>query len=511
MYRERRNFYVKNKFYYILFFTLIIIFISCLGQKKSGEKNIIELRYGFTSEPFTFDPFNTANTADGRSILFNVFEGLVKPDTDGSLLPCIASSWSIINDAEIYNFEIREGVYFHDGSLLALDDIKFSLETAITAGIQGMNNISQIITSGDYNISVVLKTPDPDFLPFLTSAVVKAEITDREKDIIGTGPFYIESYSLQKDLVLRKFENYWRSSDDIPYFDKVTIVFLADSNAAILALRSRSIDGASITGSFAAQLPADQFELFHSYSASVQMMAINNAFPPFDDINIRSAINHGIDIQGIIDSAFFGMGEPSTSPVIPGLKNYYEKNSSYVYDPALAQKLLEEAGYGSGAKKLSLEITVPSNYTMHVDTAQVIAAQLQRIGIDTVIKLVDWASWLSEVYRNKKYQATIISVDAPNVSPRGFLSRYCSDAGGNFINFNNANYDRVFDAALTEINDKKRNELYREAQRIITGNAASVFIQDIFYFKAFRRGAYSRVLNYPLYVIDFASIRATEK
>jgi peptide/nickel transport system substrate-binding protein len=502
---------LKNKFYYVLFFTLILIFISCSGQKKPGEKDLIELRYGFTSEPFTFDPFNTTNTADGRSILFNVFEGLVKPDTDGRLLPCIAKSWSIINDAEIYNFQIREGVYFHDGSLLSLDDVKFSLEAAIAAGNQGMDNIDRIITGSEHNINVVLKNPDPDFLPFLTSAIVKAEISGREKDIIGTGPFYIESYSLQQNLVLRKFENYWRSDDNIPYFDKVTIVFLADSNAAILALRSGSIDGASITGSFAAQLPPNQFELFHSYSASVQMMAINNVFPPFDDIKIRRAINHGVDIQGIIDSAFFGMGEPSTSPVIPGLKNYYEKNSSYVYDPALARKLLEEAGYGGSAKKLGLEITVPSNYTMHVDTAQVIAAQLQQIGVDTSIKLVDWASWLSEVYRNRKYQATIISVDAPNISPRSFLSRYRSDAGGNFINFNNTNYDRVFDSALTEINDKKRNELYREAQRIITGNAASVFIQDILYFKAFRRGAYSRVLNYPLYVIDFASIRTTEK
>jgi peptide/nickel transport system substrate-binding protein len=183
----------------------------------------------------------------------------------------------------------------------------------------------------------------------------------------------------------------------------------------------------------------------------------------------------------------------------------------YPYEPDTARSLLAEAGFSENGRKLIVEITVPSNYTMHIDTAQVIASQLEKIGVETSIKLVDWAAWLNDVYFSRQYMSTIISLDSPDVSPRGFLSRYHSQNNGNFINFKNAGFDEVYDSCLTETDYRNRISLYREAQRIITSNAASVFIQDIFYFKVFRAGAFKGVLNYPLYVIDFASIYGTAK
>ena len=143
---------------------------------------------------------------------------------------------------------------------------------------------------------------------------------------------------------------------------------------------------------------------------------------------------------------------------------------------------------------------------MHVDTAQVIVSQLAAAGINGTIRLVDWASWLSEVYQGRKYQATIISLDANNVSPRSFLSRYLSNSGGNFINFENAEYDRVYSEALTESDEGRRVSLYREAQKIISENAASVYIQDILGFMAFKADRFAGVLEYPIYVIDFSTI-----
>jgi peptide/nickel transport system substrate-binding protein len=143
---------------------------------------------------------------------------------------------------------------------------------------------------------------------------------------------------------------------------------------------------------------------------------------------------------------------------------------------------------------------------MHIDTAQVIVNQLSGIGVKASIKLVDWATWLSDVYRGRNFQATIISLDAPNISPRSFLSRYRSDGGSNFINYKNSAYDRVYDTSLTEINDEKRAALYKEAQRIISDDAASVYIQDIQSFTTFPKGRCAGVLDYPLYVIDFASM-----
>jgi peptide/nickel transport system substrate-binding protein len=234
-------------------------------------------------------------------------------------------------------------------------------------------------------------------------------------------------------------------------------------------------------------------------------LALNNDVKPLDDVRVRRAINYAVDVQEIIDTAFSGRGEPSGSPLIPGLSKYYNRDlvNPYPYDPERARSLLREAGLGDG---FPLEITVASNYTMHVDTAQVIVNQLGRVGVRATIQLVDWATWLSETYRGRKYQATIISLDAANSSPRMFLSRYLSTGGSNFINFKNPDYDRVYRASLSEPDEAKRIALYKEAQRIISDNAASVYIQDIYSFRAFPRGRYAGVLNYPLFVTDFASI-----
>jgi len=285
-------------------------------------------------------------------------------------------------------------------------------------------------------------------------------------------------------------------------------VFFADSDALVLGLRAGSIDGAGLPGSLAQQLSPEQFDIIPGYSAMVHLLALNNAAPPLDDIRVRQAINYGIDLQGIIDTAFYGKGEASGSPLIPGLTAYYEKSlvNPYPVDPGKAASLLREAGYGEGGKKLTLEITVASIFTMHVDTAQVIAEQLATIGINVSIKLVDWAGWLSDVYLGRKYQATIISLDSPIVSPRSFLSRYRSGANNNFINYSNANYDRVFDSILVETNEDKRIALYKEAQKIISADAASVYIQDIMGFRALRAGLYGGVLYYPLYAVDFAAM-----
>jgi peptide/nickel transport system substrate-binding protein len=479
---------------------LTLIFLSCTRQNINEG---FELRYGFTTEPTTLDPLNPRNTADGRSILFNVFEGLVRSDTSGILQPCIAESWTIEQGGLVYNFTLRDGIQFHDGSVLTPYDVKFSLDTAAAAGFHGLGNISEVIITGDNKISVILKSEDPDFLPFLTVGIVKAGNTNREDTVIGTGAFYVESYTPQRDLVLRKFENYWQSN--LPSLDKVTLVFFANFDSLVIALRGGGIDGAFITGSMAAQLDPRHFDIFNNNSAGVQLLALNNASAPLNDIRVRLALNYGIDVQGIIDAAFFGKGVPSGSPIIPGLKTYYNDSLAYPYDPNRAISLLAEAGFNEN-NKLSLEITAPSNFTMHVDTAQVIVSQLEKIGINASIRLVDWSTWLSDVYFGRNYQATVITLDSSSVSVRGFLNRYMSDNGENFINFNNANFDRVYAAALAETDRERRITLYKEAQQIIAENAASVYLQDILYFIALRGGVFGGALNYPLYVIDFAAI-----
>jgi peptide/nickel transport system substrate-binding protein len=449
------------------------------------------------------DPLSPSNTADGRSILFNVFEGLVKPDTEGNLQGAGAESWTVEEWGREYTFTLREGLLFSDGSPVGTGDVVFSLQTAMDAKFTGFDQIETVEALGERRIRLSLKNPDPEFLPYLTSGIVPASNPDREKNPIGTGPFVIASYTPQVSLVLEKNPHY--REGDRPGLDRVTIVFAANSEALLTGLRGGNINGANVTGGVLEQLDGGRFDVFRTNSNAVQLLALNNGVRPLDDVRVRRAINYGIDIPEIIETAFYGRGESSGSPLIPGLRAAYDESlrDPYPADVEKARALLGEAGFSGG---FPLEITVASNYSMHVDTAQVVVNQLARIGIRAAIKLVDWGTWLSEVYRGRNYQATIISLDSNTVSPRGFLARYRSDAGGNFINFKNSAYDRVFDASLAETGDAERRELYREAQRIISENAASVYIQDIQNFQVLAAGRFAGVVHYPLYVVDFKEI-----
>ncbi|GHV60934.1 diguanylate phosphodiesterase [Spirochaetia bacterium] len=480
------------------------LFVGCKKDSGSAEnKGPAELRYGFTSEPTTLDPLSAANTADGRSILFNVFEGLVKPDTDGNMQPAIAERWTIEQNGLVYNFTLREGVKFHDGSIVTIKDAEFALNAAIKEKFPGFTRIEKVEALGSRDIRITLKAPDTEFLTYLTIGIVPAGNADREKNPIGTGPFIIESYTPQQSLVLKKNPDYWNTG--LPKLDKVTLVFAADSDALLLSLQGGNIDGAGVTGSLLEQIDEARYDIVSSNSNSVQLLALNNAVKPLEDVRVRQAINYAIDVNEIIETAFYGRGYASGSALIPGLTTYYNKSlaNPYPVDVSRARALLAEAGY---AKGFNLEITVPSNYTMHVDTAQVAVNQLAKAGISATIRLVDWATWLSDVYYGRKYEATIISLDAGTVSPRGFLSRYRSDAGDNFINFKSADYDRAYDAAQKETDDGRRTAFYQDAQKAISDDAASVYIQDIQSFKVFPKGRYGGVVNYPLYVFDFSTI-----
>ncbi|MDR1654537.1 MAG: ABC transporter substrate-binding protein [Treponema sp.] len=483
-----------------------LVSLAALGKKDTGARGQAELRYGFTSEPATLDPLSSSNTADGRSILFNVYEGLVKPDSRGLLQPAAAESWSVEEGGRRYRFVLRKGLRFSNGQALGSADAVFSINKAIEAKFQGFTQIEKVETPDEAVLLITLKEPDPEFLPYLTIGIVPADNPDREKNPVGSGPFMIQSYAAQQSLVLVKNPHY--RQPDLPKLDRVTIVFLADSDALSLALQGGNIDGASVTGSIVEQLDPERFDIIPGFSNAVQLLALNNSAKPLDDIRVRQAINYAVGRKAVIDTAFYGRGEPSGSPLIPGLAQYYDASlrDPYPFDAERARRLLAEAGYGEGGQKLSLEITAPSNYSMHVDTAQVIVNQLAAVGITASIKLIDWASWLSETYRGRKYEATIISLDASNISPRSFLSRYHSGNGSNFINYKSDAYDRSYDAAQREPDEGKRIELYKECQRIMNRDAASVFIQDIMSFKAFSKGRFGGSLNYPLYVIDFSTI-----
>ena len=174
---------------------------------------------------------------------------------------------------------------------------------------------------------------------------------------------------------------------------------------------------------------------------------------------------------------------------------------TYDYNVEKAKELLAEAGYANG---LTFTITVPSNYQYHVDTAQIVVEQLKAVGITAKIQLVEWNSWLEDVYGKRNFQATIVGLDS-NLAPRDSVERFQTDASNNFINYNNPDFDATFEKAIASTVDEEKVEYYKQLQAYLTNDAASAYIQDPPLLVAVNKKLAGYTF-YPVYVQDMSKV-----
>ncbi|MFU0827360.1 MAG: ABC-type dipeptide transport system periplasmic component [Lachnoclostridium sp.] len=464
-----------------------------------------EIVLGSATELNNFDPF-TSVTADVRSVNFNIFEGLVRVEPDGSFSPAIASDYEISDDNKTYVFTLRKGVKFHNGKEVTADDVLYSVQKAIDRSATGYDQIDGYEINDDGKLVIHLSKENPNFLPFLTQAIVPKDYTDHSLHPVGTGPYKLTEYAEQDHITLEKNEDYWGKGG---YLDKITVKFAASQADLLILFEAGTIDGFNATAATVNQISNEEANIFVTHSNAVQLLALNNNYKPLQDKRVRQAINYAVSADEIIDMAFYGYGTKIGSGLIPGLEKYYDDSlaDAYGLDYKKAKELLNEAGYKDG---FSLTITVPSVYQAHIDTAEVIVNELAQIGIQADIKQVDWATWLEKVYKGREYEATVISLDGSLAYPTAFLSRYQSDAPNNFINFKSEAYDKVYSQAIATGSEEERIRLFKEAQKILSEEAASVFIQDIAGFMVYNKN-YAGYTNYPLYATDYSSIYRVAK
>ena len=480
---------------------------SCGGKKNAEEadsavkeiKSGGDFNFGIATEINNFDPFDSG-TAETRGVNFNIFEGLVKASSDGTFAPAIAESWTVSDDALVYTMKLRSGVKFHNGKTVEAEDVLYSVQTAIDHKIAGYSEIKDF-SAQDGNLVINLNEPDAGFVAYLSSAVIPAGYDGNARNPIGTGPFKFAEFAEQNYVRLVRNDDYWGEKANL---DSVTIKFIFSQANLILSFQSGSIDGFSAEAGTVMQLDENAITRYQANSNAVQLLALNNDFAPFNDVRVRQAMNYLVDRQEVVDTVNYGYGVILGSGLIPALEKYYEPNLADVYktDVEKAKSLLSEAGYESGFK---FTITVPSAYTVHVDTAAVIVNQLAKAGITAEIKQVDWATWLSSVYKARQFEATIISLDGSLAYPTSFLSRYVSTAGNNFVNFKSEKYDSVYKAAISTVDTASKIEGFKALQRILSEEAASVFIQDISEFTVYNKH-FAGYRGYPLYVRDFSAV-----
>ena len=431
--------------------------------------------FGMTQDLASLDP-HIETDAGTRDVVFNLYEGLVKPASNGDLVPAVASDVKISDDAKTYTFTLREGVLFHDGTAVTVEDVKYSIDRYAEA--QGESSafsiVSDVVIQDDKTIVVNLKESYSEFLAMMVIAIIPQSNEDVTGNPIGTGPFKFVSYTPGQNIVLEKHEGYWK--ENTPALDQVEFKFIADVDTAFVELQAGTIDIMKYLTAAQASTLGEEYQIIEGSMNMVHGMYMNSEYEPLNNQLVRQAICYAVDKDMVNNFIFGGKSKIIGSHMIPALSKYYEPEaeSVYAYDPMKAKELLAEAGYADG---FDLVITVASSYSQHVDTAQILAEQLNQVGIRATINLVEWSTWLEEVYQGGEFQATVIAFDGTLV-PGELMMRYKSDSSKNFMNYANEEFDRVFTEAYETVDDEKKAELYKEAQMVLAEDAAAVYIED---------------------------------
>ncbi len=499
---------MKKSLLMVSIILLMALLCGCNGEEGTKEAVDNSIVVGISQDMDSLDP-HKAVAAGTKEVFFNVFEGLVKPDTKGNLNPAVASDYEILEDGMKYTFTLREGICFHNGEKVTTEDVKYSIERC--AGIVKEDNvivepalsvISQV-NIYDNKIELVLNQKDTELLGYLTCAIIPKDYKEMSTKPIGTGPFKFESYTPLENVVFIRNDEYW---GDKAYLDKVTFKISADTDALFMELMSGAVDIIPyLTDAQSTSLPED-YELMVGTMNLVQGMYFNCDRAPFDDPVVRSAICYALDRQEIIDMVAGGRGEITGSNVSPRFEKYFspEARDYYSKNDEKAKELLKNAG----KTDLKFTLTVPSNYIFHVDTAQIVANQLKAVGIEVIIEQVDWATWLSKVYNDRDYEATIIGL-ASDLAPSDTVARFYSKASNNFVNYNSAEFDMLFEKAKATSDENEKIEIYNEIQMLMAKDAPAAFIQDPALLMAVSYKL-TGVRFYPVQVLDMSGIKYKE-
>ena len=481
------------------------------GQEASGNTNGGSVVVGIQQDIDSLDP-HKATAAGTKEILFNIFEGLVKPDENGNLVNAVASDYTVSEDGLVYTFTLREGVKFHNGNAVTAEDVKYSLERVSglldgTPLISTLSTIQAVEILDEKTVQVTVGSANTELIYSFVAAIIPSGSGEEEgADPIGTGPFSYVSYKPQEGIVLAKFADYWQQG--LPSLDQVEFKITGSADTALMELQGGTIDLYAYLTDSQAQTLKDSHQVIASPSNVVQALFLNNAVAPLDDVRVRQAILYALDKEAVNDFVGGGSGTLISSAMLPTLKDYYvDLNDTYgtTANVEKAKELLTEAGLADG---FDLEIAIPSNYEFHMQTGEVVVEQLKAAGINATIKAVEWSTWLEEVYNGRQYAATISGITC-DMTPGYLLNRFQTDSSKNFINFANTEYDETYAKAQASLDLTEKAAYYARLQEILCEEAGSAFLQV-----PANMTAISKRLTgykfYPVYVQDMSTVQIVE-
>lgn len=498
---------MKSKTGYFLL--LILILLSGCHTLEQQDSELTVFKYNESSGITSLDPAFARNQANIWAVN-QLYNGLVQLDSLLQIRPCIARKWEISDDGTTYTFILRRDVYYHNspvftgskGRQVNADDVVYSLkrladEKLASPGAWIMNHVKDndgtkhIVAINDSIVEIKLNQPFPPFAGMLSmqycSIVPKEAIDFYGEEFrvnpVGTGPFRFKMLKEAVKLVLVKNPEYFErdsSGKRLPYLDAVSITFIIDKQSAFLEFIKGNLDFMSgLDASYKDELLSPAGDLKKKYQDKVNLITqpyLNTEYlgivydknnpvlknNPLQDIRIRKAINVGFDREKMIRYLRNRIGEPGTEGIIPvGLPGYNAKAGyGYKYDPALASRLLEEAGYPDGKGLPPITISTNASY---LDISQFIQSQLTQLGFDIKIDVSPPGTLRENIAQARVafFRGSWIAdyPDAENYLSL-FYSSNKSPAGPNYTQFADREFDKLYRESINETNDSIRYTLY---------------------------------------------------
>lgn len=448
---------------------IAITLTACTRPAPNPEKGR-ELNIGATAEPLGLDMVTSAGAGTPFVLLYNVYETLVKLDSEGSIKPLLATDWTLSDDRLTYTFTLDSKAKFASGAPVDADAVAKSFErnrgeTATDTLKAQWAAVDSVKALDAHTVAVTLKQPSNEWLYNITGpagVVVDPSAEDLNSKPAGSGPYQFVKWEQGSLFELEANPRYWGTP---ARFSPVNFRYYADPNAMNTAMLSNQLDIISnLTVPQSIQQFADtsKFTTHEGTTEGEVVLGFNHSNAALSDLRVRQAINHAIDRQALVDAVWGGKGDLIGSMVPPTDPWYEDLSSTYPFDQAKAKALLAEAGVASG---LTLRLRVP-NLPYGPTAGRFIAAQLKEVGITVQLDELEFpARWLDQVYAKHDYDMTIVA----HVEPHD-LAAFA--APGNYWNYENPKFNELIQNADRATEAQQIDDL-KAAAKLLADDAAA--------------------------------------
>ena len=458
-------------------------------QTAAPSGDIESIDWASYAEPFSLDYAYAFDYSDNQ-VLANMCESLLRLNPDFSLSPGLAESFTNPEPTK-WVYQIRDGVKFHDGTVMTADDVVASMSRHLDPEVGSSwfsvyQNVASIEKTGDLEITVTTTIPDSQFnlgmggvAGVVESAATLTELGADYGNSTGgvncTGPFAFDSWKSGEALTMKRFDEYW-DKDLAAQSDTFKFVFMTDANARINAIKAGEVDGSWLLPmdalrSIDAEAPGD---VLFGLNTSVADLIVSNLDGPLGDVRVRQALLMAIDRQGILDAAYSGVGTVSdvlTTDAVwldadPAAKEAaFNDIQQYDFDIEAAKKLVDEAGVAG--EEITI-VTAPIGQEFAV-ISQATAAAAKAIGLDAKIETVTPAAYTTLFADPSAREGSDLFFTVWYLSSPDPFEMYSVLRTGEFSNYgewSNPEYDALITEAVSTMDPIERSKLTAQAQQL---------------------------------------------